>query len=245
MPASRFYQNSQFNKGETIHIEEDEFHHLKNVMRHKEGDCIEVVNGEGSFALGRVQEIQKRFAVIYLESVTYFEKTHDLILLQAMPQANKLEFLLEKGTELGATEFHLFQGDKSVSRKGRENFHRLNLKIISALKQSGRYYLPKIKEISPICHWESSFKHAYFGDLDQKAPLLYEILPNSNEAKTYFFCCGPEAGFSEKEVSSLKEKNFKGVCLHSNILRTETAPLTFLSLTHHHLLIQTHRAVVN
>lgn len=245
MPASRFYQDKFFEEGETITIEDDEFHHLKNVMRHEQGDCIEIINGKGSLGFANLVEIKKKCALALINKVSFFEKTHDFIILQGMPKLNKLEILLEKGTELGATEFHLFHADKSSTKIINEKLHRMNLKLTSALKQSGRYYLPQIKMIPPIPKWEPSFQNAYFGALNENAPLLYNLLSKKEDLQPYFFCCGPEAGFSEKEIELLNKKHFKGVSLHPNILRTETAPLAFLSLVYHHLLIHGHRTIVN
>jgi 16S rRNA (uracil1498-N3)-methyltransferase len=245
MPAYRFFKKKAFESQQTLIIEDDEFHHLKNVMRHKEGDHIEIINGMGGLAFAEIMEIKKRHATVAISQVEFFTKKQDIILLQAEPKIHKLELIIEKGTELGMSELHLFKGEKGVQKLTEEKLTRLELKAISALKQSGRYYLPVIKIVPPIKNWEISFHHAYYGEVHIGAPPLYKKLPTCLDASAIYFCCGPEAGFSEKETSDLKEKNFKGISLHTNVLRAETAPLVFLSLMHHHLLIQGDGPVIN
>lgn len=245
MPAYRFYKKEAFKTHQTLLLEEDEFHHLKNVMRHKEGDIIEIVNGMGGLAFAKITEIKKQHAIVTVTKAEFFIKKYDIILLQAMPKIHKLDLIIEKGTELGMSELHLFKGEKSAQKLIEEKLTRLKLKAISALKQSGRYYLPQIKMIPHIKEWKPSFRNAYYGDLHAKASFFLEKMSSALISSPLYFCSGPEAGFSENETALLKQQNFKGILLHTNILRAETASLVFLSLAHHQLLIESNGPIIN
>ncbi|MCH9632091.1 MAG: Ribosomal RNA small subunit methyltransferase E [Chlamydiae bacterium] len=245
MPAYRFFIDQTFEVSQQITLDGFEHKHLKQVMRVDEEDEIEITDGKGNLARAVVLMLDKNHTTVEIKEVNFFPKKHNLILLQCMPKASKLDLILEKGTELGLSEIHICMGEKSVQKLPTEKLERLRSITISALKQSGRIYLPKIKIIRPIAEWENAKPFAFFGDLSYEAPLLGKELPQNQEAQTFYFCNGPEAGFSKRELKKLRQKNFKGISLHTNILRTETAPLVFLSAAFQHLLAQGNHAIVN
>lgn len=245
MSLYRFYTPIQFHKNEIIHFQDEEFHHLKHVMRCSEGESVELVNGKGFLAQAKINSINKRKALLEILKVEFFELEKKLVLLQGLPKINKLDLIVEKGTELGMTELILFRADKSDQKWNKEKISRLESKAISALKQSKRVHLPKIKWVSSVDSFEENLEGAFYGEVSKQAPLFFSELNNFSSLNTIHFCCGPESGFSQKEQLILKEKGFRGVSLHSNILRCESAPLSFLSLAHHYLQTLAQGPVIN
>lgn len=227
MPDNRYYLDQPLEKGKTLCLEGDEWHHLTHVMRRKEGDSLEIVNGQGQLATARLATLRKKSGDIEIEKVTEQpEPKRTLILAQAYPLPSKLEWIVEKGTELGASAFWLFPGERgeksSLSDNQRRRLHQLT---ISAMKQCGRLYLPPIVEKPPLAKWQPLEGQAFFGDLNSHIPLPH--LPPSG---TFILFIGPESGFSDNEIKILNKLNAKGLRLHSNILRTETAAICALSL---------------
>lgn len=235
MPAERYYLPQQFQKHDNVNIDTQEFHHLVHVMRSRIGDQIEIVNGQGQLAAGQVQAIQKKHAVIQIEEVTTSPKpTKRLILAQALPRMNRLDFILEKGTELGVTEFWLFPGFYGERRSFSEHqIERLQAILIAAMKQCGRLFLPELTIKSSIKDWPKAPFRAFFGDTKEDAPYLEKEWQKDALSKDAIICIGPESGFAAEEIESLKKNNYMGVKLHCNILRTDTAALTGLSLLSH------------
>jgi 16S rRNA (uracil1498-N3)-methyltransferase len=145
---------------------------------------------------------------------------------------NHLEWIIEKGTELNATEFWLFPG--RLSEKGElsgNQQERLLHLALAAMKQCGRLDLPSIVLKPPLLQWGAIEGTLFFGDTAQEAPFLWEV-PHLKPAKPpVVFFVGPEKGFDKKEHAHLTEgMGARGVRVHRNILRTETAPLTALSI---------------
>ncbi len=233
MPAERFYSPNPLQQGEEVFLTDLEFHHLVNVMRIRENECIEIVNGNGQLATATVKRIEKKRALLHVDLIkTEIAPVHSLILAQAVPRTNRLEFILEKGTELGVTEIWLFPSARSEKRSFTEHqIERLNAILIAAMKQCGRLFLPKLLFMPMIKEWKEVPQRAYFGDTSPDAPLFLDLW--DKKSATTFFCIGPESGFSEEEILLLRSKNLMGVKLHSNILRTDTAALTALSLVSH------------
>jgi len=224
MPADRFFIAAPLKN--RLSLEGEEFHHLAKVMRIRLGETIEIVNGQGEFAEAEVTSLNKKSCE--LKIVTH-KKTpppeQTIILALALTRPTSLEWTLEKATELGATEFWLFPGDRSEKKElSPSQLHRLDTIVISALKQCGRLYLPKITLKPALEKWPPPSGSLFFGDLSTHAPLKGPF------EKFVTFFIGPEKGFSPAETTLLKD-TFKAhpLFLHENILRAETAAITALS----------------
>src|ERR1700733_2415277 len=106
MPIYRYFLDSPLKERTDVVLEEDEAHHLLHVTKLEVGDACEVVNGKNQLALARVKGIEKRRVTLHIESVTTKSApSQTLILAQALVRQNRLDTILEKGTELGVTEF--------------------------------------------------------------------------------------------------------------------------------------------
>lgn len=241
MPAERYFIDTLLKTHDRQELTGTEFHHLIHVMRTRKGDAIELVNGQGTLAQARVLDIAKDKALLKVEEA-FQESEHccRLILAQALPKSNRLDFILEKGTELGVDSFWLFPGHHSGKKECYPSqLERARTITIASMKQCGRLYLPSLYFQPSIDQWKKfTDMHIFFGDLDPKAPLFEmawkKLTPSSHPA---VFITGPEGGFSQEEVGFLKDLGAVGVKLHGNTLRTETASLMALSLLSHWLLI--------
>ncbi len=230
MPHNRFYIDHEFTKNSSISLTGDEHHHIK-VMRAKKEDLVELVNGKGSLATAEILEIKKNETLLSIKSVILKkEDENKLVLVQSLIKPHRLEFVLEKSVELGISEFWIFSADYSEKQNISENkLNRMNLILISAMKQCGALYLPSIKFFDSLEEVSLNSTNCYFGDVDETAPKFIDVFQKSK--KETYLIVGPERGFSEKELdylkSSLKAKNVK---LNNNILRSETAAIAFATI---------------
>ncbi len=221
MPAERFFYDKIFKKNETLTIEGEEAQHLR-VMRVHTGDVVELINGRGQLAQASLTASYKGKTDLCISQIIESPMPTDfLILCLAMPHFNRLEWIVEKGTELGVSAFWIFPGDLS-EKKGlsKQQSVRLRHLMIAAIKQCGRLDLPPVLMKEPLDKWTPPKGTLLFGDTDPKAPGLAP--PYSSPI--YFFS-GPERGFGQKEIDLFHRWKALGVSLHSNILRTDTAPI--------------------
>jgi 16S rRNA (uracil1498-N3)-methyltransferase len=221
MPADRFYYDGSLTKGTTILLNETEQQHLR-VMRIAVGEEVELVNGKGALARGKLTALDKKQVSFHiLESHLSPPLSPQISLGIPLMRPNKLDLIVEKGTELGAAAFYFYPADYSEkSELSTNQLQRLRALSISALKQSGRLYLPSFQIL------------ARFEELFLGAPVLYgDTRATTGPTKTAsaLFITGPERGFSPKELALLSQKG-TGVSLSPCILRAETAPLAALSL---------------
>ena len=222
MPAERFFYSSSFQSSRII-LKGEELHHLAHVMRLRIGDSVELVNGRGELATATLSSLGKTAAEFKIASVFQEKKKYPCIILaQALARQNHLEWIIEKGTELGAASFWLFPGDESEKKEFKQE--RLEKIATSSMKQCGRLFLPSIEKKPPLSAWDSPSGSLYFGDFTTS-----QVLSKPKKEPILFFI-GPEKGFSSQELSIL-EHQFKaqGVKLAPYILRCETAAITALS----------------
>jgi len=226
MPQDRFFMDASFGAGQELKLEEAEFHHLK-VMRSSTGDEIELVNGRGALARARIVKLEKQTALLRCETCEERpQKSPKVALGLALIRLNRLEWTIEKATELGADALFLFTADLSEKEAlSPHQLERLRHLTISALKQCGSLHLPHLSllpSLDAILHQD---RKILYGDTRFDAPRLREL----NLSGPIVFLTGPEKGFSQREKNLLVERG-EGVQLNQNILRAETAPIAALSI---------------
>lgn len=232
MPHERFFVEQPLSPEETVSLQDTEFHHLCHVMRARIGDHVELVNGKNQLAQATLTTLAKHHANLTISSVIDENILKpQVILAQAIPRFSRLEYILEKATELDATEFWLFPGLLSEKAEFSQNqLKRMSQLTISAMKQCGRLDLPALSFKPPLLQWKSIEGCLLFGDISPNAPALTQIDLSPTTPRTIFLI-GPEKGFDPKETLFLRNSLFaQGVRLHRNILRVDTAPLAALSI---------------
>lgn len=225
MTVERFYLDSDLVKERDVSLSGGEFHHAR-VLRLSVGDTVELINGKGDLAQGQTVSLTKESMQLRVESVSHTSpSTIRIAIAVPLMRPAKLEWVVEKGTELGADSFLLYGADHSEKESlSSHQAERLHAIAISAMKQSKRLYLPALEilpHLSSLWDREASF---FFGDASRASPYF-----RNYSASQTIFITGPEKGFSPKESAGLLSKA-KGASLSPNILRAETAPLAALTL---------------
>ena len=233
MPHNRYYIDAFLQKGTNITLCDEEWHHLVRVLRAQKGDTLELINGQGQLARSIISDLKKHSAELEITQILEEKPAPSpLILAQAIPRMNHLEWIIEKGTELNATSFWLFPGYLSEKQGLSDSQHtRLEHLKISAMKQCGRLDLPTILLKPPLLEWTLPQGTLLFGDTIDDAPYLWDLPLSIPLPSPVILFIGPEKGFSLKEREFLiQQLHCTRMRLHPNILRAETAPLVALSL---------------
>lgn len=232
MPKDRFYIDAPLMQGDVVTLTSTEAHHLLQVMRSRVGSQVELVNGRGVLATARLDRIDRRDCdLMILDASTRKSDPTRLIIAQALPRMNRLDTILEKGTELGMHSLWLFPGERSERTEPSDQQKiRLQTVMIAAMKQCGRLDLPTVEWKPPLDQWSKLQIPAFFGSLSEGAPSFSSAWRATERKESAIFFVGPEAGFSPLEEQCLQQLGAIGVTLHRNILRTDTAPLVALSV---------------
>lgn len=235
------------NLEDTFLIKEDDFHHITRVMRMKLGDEIYCVNSNQQTARCSIENITEN--EIEAKVVQWVEGDMELpvtvTIVSGLPKGDKLEWIIQKGTELGAHEFIPFIASRSIvkwdAKKSDKKISRWNKIAKEAAEQSHRAVLPNVS--TPVSVKEFIKKAAEYDvkivAYEEEAKLgetanLAKALSSLNKGQTLLAVFGPEGGLTDSEVELLMENGFIACGLGPRILRTETAPLYLLSAVSYH-----------
>ncbi len=221
-------------KGAThITLSEPESHHAVRVMRLAADDFIEAFDGKGLLIVARIVDASPRrlLCETVTSEITPKEPGHEFTLaIGLIKKADRLEFALEKATEIGVGGIWVFAADHSELSRVREE--RLLAHLVSAAKQSKRNHVPELR---------------FFRSLDEilKAAagrpmiLAHEKTEADRAAspipENALLMVGPEGGFSDREVDLAISKGAVAYSLGEFRLRTETAALALLMSARSHL----------
>lgn len=230
MPVERFFIENPLQESSTVTLTDSEFHHLTHVIRCQEGETVELINGKGALAQASILSIKKKEAVLNITK-TSFEppQTIEIVLAQAIPRMNRLDTILEKGTELGVTQFWLFPSE--LGERKELTAHQLERQkgiLIAAIKQSGRLFLPQIVLKPKLSQWKKLPYTAFYGDLSSQAKPLKE-----QQFESAIIFIGPESGFTQDEEAVLQQLGVIGIRLNNHTLRTDTAAIAALAIITH------------
>jgi 16S rRNA (uracil1498-N3)-methyltransferase len=235
---ARFYVPQPRIENGMLKIEGDEVKHIRKVLRLKAGDEIVVFDGLGKEFEGTIVEERLSSVVIRVQNIISSKKDSPLevTLAQSLLKGEKMDYLIQKATELGVKEIIPFFSSRSVPllEKPRRlmRHHRWEIIAVEASKQCGRGSVPKIESLQD---YSDMLQIASTEDLrlilwEREGIKLKEVLERSKEKRKTFFIIGPEGGFNQLEVDEAKRAGFTPVTLGRRILRAETASLCFLSI---------------
>lgn len=242
----RYFVPEKSWKEQEVIIEEDA-RHISKVMRMKPEDDIICVHPDKKAALCKIIDIDDDKVTASI--LAWLEEERDLpvnvTIAQGLPKADKLELILQKGTELGATAFLPFQAERSIvkwdRKKAAKKEDRFSKIVKEASEQSHRTSIPEIHSISgfeTLLEKSAGYDVCLFAYEEEakgeRSKGLGELLKETSPGMTILACIGPEGGFTMEEADALKEHGFHSVRLGPRILRTETAPLYLLSSISYH-----------
>ncbi len=227
---SNFYLSSDAINGETVRFSNHESHHLRRVLRHCPGDEVTAVDGCGHWFLIQLTAVSNTEVSgrILRQRENVGEPSIRVALAQALPKNQKMDLTLEKGTEVGISEFIPFISERTI--KQREDIPaRWSGLVMAAMKQCGRSRLPAIQPICTSAQLIERFARY------ERVLFAHPAAENISVALTAssgsaLVIIGPEGGFSSPEVTAFQQAGARGFSLGERILRTETAGLVVAAL---------------
>ncbi len=219
-----------------VELSNVEAHHARDVLRVKAGQKVELFDGCGVIATACVTGVSRGAVALEVESVKRTSRSAPAITLAfAVPKGKRLDWLLEKATELGAAAIRPIVFDRSVaggdslSDASRERWlgH-----CVSAAKQCGLNFLPEIHQPTKLETFlqEDTTAIRLLGDLSEDAiPIAKSALADDNDEPSIMLLIGPEGGLSDPERQAALAAGFQAVRLGETTLRTETAAIAMLA----------------
>lgn len=235
MRQTRIYQPGQYQQGDTLELNESPAHHLATVLRARVGEELFLFNGKQKEFKAKITAIQKkRVQVLVGEAIdNQRESPLQIHLAQAICKGDKMDWVLQKATELGVQIFTPILSSRAASDLSDDKRREKKMKhwegvIIHATEQSGRNQLP-------VLHTPKT--------LEQFLPTIVSgskwiMTPGSSETlrttkiidQQITVMVGPEGGWSDSELLNAQSQGFLPLSLGPRILRTESAPIAIISV---------------
>lgn len=222
-----------------IIIDNEDVGHITRVLRLSEGDTIDICDGMGFDYTAEICSVEKKRIVCSIKERRRSDTEPDIevTLFQGIPKASKMEYIIQKTTELGITRIVPCIMSRCVSKvDGKEDKKTERWRKIAeaAAKQSGRGIIPKVSEavdfaaaVDMMTEYDICFAPY---ECETDGNLKKTLTQTSNAPKKIAFMVGPEGGYDLSEVDLLHKKGIPTVTLGRRILRTETAGEAVLAM---------------
>ena len=240
MSARRFMISSRAIRDGYASFDGDIYNHMVRVLRLGTGDAVQLADEKGMVYFGTINQVAKEWVAVKITSscmaATSDTTAPKITICQALPKGDKIDMILQKGTELGAHDFWIFGGRRSVAKirddQQQSKLERWNKITAEASRQCERIDIPgvswrpsAVEAANESCQelrlilWEGEREHSL------KDALTVGAMPSS-----VIVAIGPEGGFDPLEVRHFSQRGFQPVTLGTRILRTETASIAILAI---------------
>lgn len=238
MRLTRVHVPGPLRQGRSHTIEGDAANHIARVLRLEPGDALTVFDGRGGEHAARIEAIRKGAVVVEVreQSTSNRESPLSLTLAQGVSRGERMDWVVQKATELGVTQIIPVLTERSVvkldaSQAERKRLHWQGV-AVAACEQSGRDRVPDIATPLDL--------HDLLRSVDSRATCLL-LSPSAtqrvNDLKApegrMIVVIGPEGGLAESEQRAALNAGFVAVRLGPRVLRTETAAVAALTLLQH------------
>jgi 16S rRNA (uracil1498-N3)-methyltransferase len=235
MPITRIHCEHKLGPGAQFALSPEAAQHVAKALRLKAGDSLVVFDGRGGEYEATIQRIEKDRVDVKTGAWREADLEPPLAvgLVQGVPEADKMDWIIQKATELGVAWIQPVTCERSVVRLSGERAERREAHwrrvAIAAAEQSGRSRVPDVRATLGFMGWVALEEHAPRWLLDpQAAPLASHAAP----ASPLELVVGPEGGLSDRERDLALARGCEGVSLGPRVLRTETAALAALAAIH-------------
>ena len=234
----RFFVNAEDASSGVLSVVGDDARHIARSLRMAEGDSVTLSDGEGTDYLCRLSRIRDEECLceIISSEKSKSEPPSEITLFMAYPKGDKLETVIQKAVELGASAIVPFESSRCIKRPKSDSIQKLALRqnkiAAEAAKQCGRSRMPRVENVisfSELLSRIGGYALPLFCYEGPGTESLKNVLASRGVAKSIAVIVGSEGGFSEEEAEKIVSHGAIAVNLGPRILRCETAPSYCLS----------------
>jgi 16S rRNA (uracil1498-N3)-methyltransferase len=240
MSSRRFMINSRDIDGGIASLGGELYRHIVRVLRLTAGDALTLVDENGWEHAGAIEQVARETVAIRITGSTNEPHREDkelrITLCQALPKGDKIDLILQKGTELGAHDFWLFGGRRSIARVNEDQrtgkLERWRRIAAEAARQCARRTLPAIRWYSTAEEVSAAATHDHRLILweNEQTYGLKDALAGIAAPGSVIVVIGPEGGFDRQETGLFAAHGFRSVSLGPRIVRTETAAIAIMAI---------------
>ncbi|MFT3929393.1 MAG: 16S rRNA (uracil(1498)-N(3))-methyltransferase [Spongiibacteraceae bacterium] len=236
MRCPRIYtpQSLASNADAPIALDADAAHHVARVLRMQSGDALKLFNGDGAEYSASIVSVDKKSVYVAIESKSTIDRESPLAIHLgiAISKGERMDWVIQKATELGVAEITPLQTERVEVRLNNEREEKKlshwQAIAIAACEQSQRNRIPVIHSPQSLSNWLDSVQSDVKFVLHHRSEV--NLAANAEKPQSVALLIGPEGGLSDSEITLAEKKSFAPLRLGPRVLRTETAPLAALSV---------------
>lgn len=235
MPSPRIHCDIRLGPGAQFTLAPEAAQHVSKALRLKAGDNITVFDGRGGEYDAVLQKIDRERVEVKVGAFRDVEREPAVSvgLVQGLPEADKMDWIVQKAVELGVAWIQPIVCDRSVvrlaaDRAAKREAHWKRV-AVAACEQTGRNQVPEVRPTLPFQSWLADAPPIARWTLQPGAPPMAGRVP---PREPFEILVGPEGGLSEREAEVARLRGCEPVSLGPRVLRTETAALAALSAIH-------------
>ncbi|MET4692605.1 16S rRNA (uracil(1498)-N(3))-methyltransferase [Endozoicomonas lisbonensis] len=233
MRNPRIYFPCSMSAGATVELTDSAANHVGKVLRMKPQDSLILFDGDGSAYQGKVESVSKKSVVVMLEHP--IEKTVEsplsIHLGQSLSRGERMDYAIQKATEVGVTEITPLFSERCEVKLNKERLEKRlrhwQQVAISACEQCGRNRVPVIHPAVSVDEWvtqqTSDLKFVLHHRTERR-------LEGYDQPASVSLLIGPEGGLTADEIERAEQNGFNALALGPRVLRTETAPVSAITL---------------
>ncbi len=243
----RFFIDKSAINGNSAVVTGDDARHIRKVLRMREGEALTLCDGCGTDYEAEITALSEDAVTAVIRSAHPNESEPEvqITLYQALPKSGKMEYIIQKCTELGICKIIPCIMERCVVKlnspsDSAKKTKRYQSVAYAAAKQSQRGVIPVVDE--PVAFAEAieqmkGYDLSFVPYENEDGTTLKDVLSKTGGIKTAAFLIGPEGGISEQELATIRNTTFPTVTLGKRILRTETAGEAVLSMMNYELFL--------
>lgn len=237
----KFFVFGELGTNNNIEIKGEDAHHIIKVLRYKLGDVIKISNGQDLEGTGVIEEVDKKnikIKIRIIEKNNIVKIRPVLSLYQGLLKGDKMDFVIQKNTELGVARIIPLITQRTVVDLSDKKIEARALRWEKIAKQASKQCMrPDMPRVEPVLNFNEALvdakKHQKVlipWELEKSVSLKNVLKPIDKSICNIAVLIGPEGGFSEEEVKIAIMEGFEPVSLGPRILRSETASITVCSI---------------
>lgn len=234
MRCPRIYTPQSLASHTTLPLDAEAAHHIARVLRMQNGDSLILFNGDGNEYPATIASIDKKSVHVALEAASSIARESPLAIHLgiAISKGERMDWVIQKATELGVTEITPLQTERVEVRLNSEREEKKlahwQAIAVSACEQCQRNRIPVIHSPQPLSAWLDSVQSDAKFVLHHRSEV--NLSATTKQPQSVALLIGPEGGLSDMEIVLAEKKDFAPLRLGPRVLRTETAPLAALSI---------------
>jgi 16S rRNA (uracil1498-N3)-methyltransferase len=231
-PNTRLYVEQDLAEGAGVSIKPEQAHYLKNVLRLGSGSPVALFNGHDGEWLASVDDLGKGRGILTVATQIRQQSAEgDVWLVFAPVKRARLDFLVQKASELGASAILPVKTQHTIV--ARLNIERLRANVVEAAEQTGRVTLPRVDDMRPLgellLEWPPERRLVLCAESGPVTPIA-ELFAKADPTGSWAILIGPEGGFAKTELDHLSNLPFVSIAgLGPRLLRADTAAIAALA----------------